>query len=170
MTMTDTSKRGFILKGWHVLLMMCAFFGFMFVVNGIFLWASIKSFPGEDEQKSYLQGLHYNQTIEARRVQAENGWSAQVGLAGAGADQALVIRLLDRDGAPLTAETISAQIRRTATDLSDAELVMERTGAGEYSAIVGPLEKGQWEARIDAEIPDAGETSAFVVTKTLIVE
>jgi hypothetical protein len=24
----------------------CAFFGFMFIVNGIFLWAALSSFPG----------------------------------------------------------------------------------------------------------------------------
>ena len=64
MNASAARKPGFVLKGWHVLLMLVGFFGFMFVVNGIFLWAAITSFPGEDEQKSYMQGLHYNEIAE----------------------------------------------------------------------------------------------------------
>ncbi|MCA8902364.1 MAG: FixH family protein [Hyphomonas sp.] len=170
MTATATSKSGFTLKGWHVLLMMVAFFGFMFVVNGIFLWASITSFPGEDEQKSYLQGLNYNDTIEARRISAEAGWQAQAGLVGAGETQALLVRLFDAEGNPLAAEAVTAQIRRTATDGADIALTVERTAAGEYTARVGDLSNGLWEARIEADIPNEDGTTPFVVKKSLIVE
>ena len=170
MNASAARKPGFVLKGWHVLLMLVGFFFFMFVVNGIFLWAAITSFPGEDEQKSYMQGLHYNETIEARKVREAEGWTAQVGLAGAGAEQSLVIRLFDNSGAPLAAESVSAQIRRTATEMRDEDLVLERIGAGEYAASVGHLERGLWEARIEAQIPLSEGNSAFIVKKNLIVE
>ncbi len=94
------SRKPFRLTGWHVFLLMCIFFGFMFIVNGVFLWAALSSFPGEDEHKSYLQGLHYNNAISARRIQEEQGWSAQIGLTPTDSGDRLVIRLLDRAGAP----------------------------------------------------------------------
>ena len=64
------------LKGWHALLWFVGFFGFMFVVNGIFLWTAITTFPGEDTEKSYAVGLAYNREIARRAHQAEAGWGA----------------------------------------------------------------------------------------------
>lgn len=170
MPATTAQKPPFILKGWHVLMMMVAFFGFMFVVNGIFLWASIKSFPGEDEQKAYLQGINYNDTIEARRISADQGWNAQAGLVGAGKSQQLVLRLFDAKGRPLQAGAVTAQVRRTAADSADITLSIEPSAAGEYIASVGALPKGLWEARIEAEIPYNGTVIPFAVKKSLIVE
>ena len=56
---------GKVLKGHHVLFWLMGFFGLMFVVNGVFLWAALSSFPGEDVRHSYLQGLQYNQTQDS---------------------------------------------------------------------------------------------------------
>ena len=62
-----TAEQGtFELKGWHVLLILMAFFGVMFSVNGVFLYHAITSFPGEDVKKSYVQGLNYNDTLAVR--------------------------------------------------------------------------------------------------------
>ena len=163
------TSRPFRLNGWHVLLMMAAFFGFMFVVNGIFLWAAITSFPGEDENKSYLQGLHYNQTISARHIQEEQGWVSQIGVTPTSSGDRLVIRLLDRDGHALTASSVEAELRRTVTGAADVPLTLQRTPDGHYEADMALLERGVWEARVVATVPYAGEPTHFVSTKKLIV-
>ena len=62
----DPSSKSGKLTGWHVFWIMLGFFGLMFTVNGIFLYHAITSFPGEDVKKSYLQGLDYNSTLDAK--------------------------------------------------------------------------------------------------------
>ena len=68
------------LKGIHVLMWLMGFFGLMFAVNGVFLFHAITSFPGEDIQKSYLQGINYNDKLKDRALQMDRGWTAQMGL------------------------------------------------------------------------------------------
>ena len=163
------SRKPFRLTGWHVFLLLCAFFGFMFIVNGIFLWAALSSFPGEEENKSYLQGLHYNEAISARRVQEEQGWSAQIGLTPTDEGDRLVVRFLDRDGAPLPAQDIEAQIRRTVTGVEDVPLELQRGIDGDYFADISLLDKGVWEARVQASVPYGSNQVEFVASKKLII-
>jgi nitrogen fixation protein FixH len=163
------SRKPFRLTGWHVFLLMCIFFGFMFIVNGIFLWAALSSFPGEDEHKSYLQGLHYNNAISARRIQEEQGWSAQIGLTPTDSGDRLVIRLLDRAGAPLSVTDVDAQLRRTVTGAADQPITLQRGAEGDYFADVSLLEKGVWEARVHANVPYGTEVVEFSASKKLII-
>ncbi len=163
------TRKSFRLTGWHVFLLLCAFFGFMFIVNGIFLWAALSSFPGEDQHKSYLQGLHYNEAISARRIQEQQGWSAQIGLTPTETGDRLVVRLLDREGAPLAAQDIQAQLRRTVTGAEDVPIVLQRGADGDYFADISLLDKGVWEARVQATVPYATDEVEFVASKKLII-
>lgn len=169
MASATVRSKEFRLTGWHVFLLMCAFFGFMFIVNGIFLWAALSSFPGEEEQKSYVQGLHYNETISARRVQETQGWSAQIGLNGTAEGDRLVIRLLDRSGKPLPVDGVTAQLRRTVTGAADVPIDLQRSANGDYYADIALLEKGMWEARVQANVPYGNEQVEFVANKKLII-
>lgn len=163
------TRKPFRLNGWHVFLMLCAFFGFMFIVNGIFLWAALSSFPGEEEQKSYLQGLHYNEAISARQVQEEQGWSAQIGLTSTTTGDRLVVRLLQRDGSPLATQDVQAQLRRTVTGVEDVPVILQRGADGDYFADVALLDKGVWEARVQATVPYGADQVNFVASKKLII-
>ena len=136
------------LKGWHVLLIMLAFFGVMFTVNGFFLYSAITSFPGEDVEKSYLQGVHYNDTLEARRAQAELGWTVRAGLSGA---DRVAVQVTDADETPVTGLAVSAKLRRLATGAED--VTVELTAAGQpgyYAADLPEITSGQWELIVTA--------------------
>ena len=136
------------LKGWHVLLIMLAFFGVMFTVNGFFLYSAITSFPGEDVEKSYLQGLNYNQTLEARRAQAELGWTERAGLSGL---EAVAVQVADADGAPVGGLSVEAKLRRLTTGAQDVTVALAAAGTpGLYRADLPELESGQWEMIVTA--------------------
>lgn len=139
------------LRGWHVLLIMLGFFGVMFAVNGVFLYSAITSFPGEDVEKSYVQGLDYNSTIEARRIQAEQGWTVRAGIESG----RLVVELESSAGEPVSTLDVRATLRRAVTAEEDLIVSLEPAGSkGRYEAELPAIEDGRWEILIDARKAD----------------
>jgi nitrogen fixation protein FixH len=158
------------LTGSHVLVWMLGFFGLMFVVNGIFLWAAITSFPGEEVKHSYLQGLQYNKTIETRSHQQNMMWTAEVGLVESDSGKMLVARLFDGDGNPLAARSVGGEFRRAATQESDLVLELLPVGAGEFQAALPTLATGAWHVTINAEVTGEADAGSFSAAKVLTVQ
>ena len=145
---------GKVLKGHHVLFWLMGFFGLMFVVNGVFLWAALSSFPGEDVRHSYLQGLQYNQTIASLKHQEDMAWKAELGLIEAPDGDVLIARIL----------------RRAATQDSDIILDMQPVGSGEYRAALPVLAKGAWHVALNAEVADGRSGTGFKASKVIMVK
>ncbi|MGB3625456.1 MAG: FixH family protein [Henriciella sp.] len=139
------------LKGWHVLLIMLGFFGVMFAVNGVFLYSAITSFPGEDVEKSYVQGLDYNSTLEARRAQAEAGWTVRAGVEAG----TLIVELGAAEGEPVSTLAVTATLRRLVTDADDLIVALQPAGSrGRYESELPGLDTGRWEILIEARRKD----------------
>ena len=160
-----SDKTGKELKGWHVLLWMLGFFGIMFAVNGVFLYHAITSFPGEDVKKSYVQGLNYNQTLEARAAQKALGWRAEIGHDGA----TIILHLEDKVGNALSGRQIIGELRRQTTQQADQILIFKAGMGGDYLAATDGLATGQWDVRISVFDLDTEQT-LFSARKTLIVK
>lgn len=152
--MTTATQSGFVLKGWHVWSMVGAFFGTIITVNAIFITLAVQSFPGEDVKRSYVQGLEYNKTLDARARQAALGWNAAARFDGAPGAAALVVEMTDRSGAPLSGLTISAELRRAVTDKHDHALTFVDQGHGVYRAEIGALDRGGWSLKGQASAED----------------
>lgn len=158
------------LKGWHALLWFLGFFGFMFVVNGIFLWAAITSFPGEDVKKSYLTGLDYNREIARRAMQAEQGWRAEIGLIeGAAGGHELHTRLLQEDGTALPVFATTAMMRHPTDTALDRALELSAIGGGEYSAPLSDILPGIWSVVITADVDPETEGHEFRAVREILV-
>mgnify|MGYP006277809243 FL=1 len=157
------------LTGRHVLFILLGFFGVLITVNSIFVFSAVKSFPGEDVPKSYLQGLSYNDTLAAREAQAALGWVAQAGTVDLPGGPALLVRLSEADGAPLIGLEVQADLRGLAREDADRTLTLIPSGPGEYAARLEGVPAGIWEARIHVSRPDE-DTPAFSARKRLTVE
>lgn len=157
------------LKGWHALLWFLGFFGFMFIVNGIFLWAAITSFPGEDVKKSYLTGLDYNREIARRALQAEQGWRAEIGLIEGGSGPELHTRLLKADGAALPVFATTATMRHPTDTALDRTLELTAIGGGEYSAPLGDIHPGIWGVAITADVDPEADGHEFHAVREILV-
>ncbi len=157
--MAETPQSGFTIKGWHVLVGMVAFFGVIFTVNGIFISNALRTFPGEETRRSYVQGLEYNQVIEARRAQAELGWSASANLA----EDRVLIEVRDADGAPVTGLRLVGELQHPANMSADRALVFTEVRDGVYAAGAGELPDGRWTlaARADGDTPFELETQLW---------
>lgn len=161
--MAQTAK----ITGWHVLGAMVAFFGTIIVANAIFITAAVRSFPGESQKKSYVQGLRYNDVLAERAAQEALGWRAEVVLAErrrTGGEIAL--RLYGEDGRALENLSVSGELNRPAHDHEDRALRFEDWG-GVYRASVEALAPGAWDLRARAENA-AGDV--FDIHSRIIVE
>ena len=143
-----------ILRGWHVLAALLAFFGAVIAVNATFIALALGSFPGEDVRRSYLQGLQYNDTLAERRTQAALGWQANAALRNDGSGAVLEVTLRGRDGASISTAAVSGDLQWPTTSALDRAVVFEPAGAGRYVARLGELPPGRWRLRAHAERSD----------------
>jgi nitrogen fixation protein FixH len=137
-------------KGWHVLAAMLVFFGVVIAINVGFAVAAIRSFPGEDERRSYLQGLHYNDTLAERRAQRALGWRASTEWRTGNGRPSLMVVMRTRDGAPIHALALNGVLGRRSSAAFDHTLVFTDQGGGVYVATLPPLAAGQWRLRARA--------------------
>ena len=142
------------LTGHHVLAAVIAFFAAVIAVNGAFIFTALRTFPGEDVRRSYLQGLNYNQTLAERRAQATLTWRAEAGLVSQGEGAAVEVRVLDRDGSPVEGLAMTGLLRRPADSDHDLSLSFEPRGAGFYVARTPSLASGAWDIRVTAQHGD----------------
>lgn len=147
----DPGKPPFVIKGKHVLFALIGFFAVIIAVNAIFVTRAVSSFPGEEVERSYMQGLEYNQVIEQRRAQAELGWQAAVNLTG---DQILV-EIARPDGSPVSGVFLEGTLRHPADTSLDRPLAFRERESGLYVAEAADLPEGQWilTARVDGDRP-----------------
>lgn len=157
------------MKGWHALLWFLGFFGFMFVVNGIFLWAAITSFPGEDVEKSYLTGLDYNQELARRAHQEAAGWNAEIGISGTNQGFLLTTRLMTREGSALPVFGTHAQLRHPTDRDLDRVVTLTPAGGGEYVAELGDLHAGAWSVNLAADVDPETDGFEFRASREIIV-
>ena len=80
-----------------------------------------------------------------------------------------MVRFLDIDGSPLPAQDIEAQLRRTVTGAEDVPIDLQRGMDGDYFADISLLDKGVWEARVQASVPYGTDEVEFVASKKLII-
>lgn len=142
------------IRGWHVLAAMLAFFGIVIAVNAAFIVFAVRSFPGEDVRRSYLQGLHYNETLAQRRAQSALGWQASASLERSEEGGILVVMLRERDGTPLTDAGLSGNLLWPTDARLDRSVVFEPAGAGRYVAHLDDLAPGRWRLRAHAQHDD----------------
>lgn len=144
------SAARFEIRGWHVLAVILAFFAAIIAVNVTFAVYAVRSFPGEDVRRSYLQGLRYNDTLAERRAQAALGWRAVALLREEPAGALLEVRLTARDAA-IDGATLSGALEWPTSSQFDRSLNFEPLGGGRYVARLGDLTPGRWRLRARAE-------------------
>ncbi|MEM8771337.1 MAG: FixH family protein [Pseudomonadota bacterium] len=134
----------FRLTGKHVLAMLIGFFLVILTANVIFINFAVRTFPGEKEEKSYLQGLNYNDRLAARAEQAALGWTATIEEALLVGNQVeLKMTIVSADGAPLRGLNVDGALSRPASKAQDRSIVFVETGNGEYVAS-SPAASGVW--------------------------
>jgi nitrogen fixation protein FixH len=160
----------FRVTGRFVLLALISFFLCIIAANAIFISLAVRSFPGEQVEKSYLQGLRYNDTIAARRAQESLGWRASIAIARKGADARIELTIRDRASAPLSDLDVSGMLARPADNNDDRKLAFTRKGAGVYAVEIAALPRGVWRLETLAKGVSGDEVSTMKIETKITIE
>ncbi|MFV0295823.1 MAG: FixH family protein [Hyphomicrobiaceae bacterium] len=129
------------LAGKHVLIMLLAFFGVVFAVNGIFLTRALSTYSGVVSKQPYVRGLHYNERIAAASRQTALGWHEVISVK---MDGTVELTLIDSGSNPVTGLAFTGFIGRPSTNQLDRHLVLAEVKPGHYVGNVKPLHQGTW--------------------------
>ncbi len=154
------------ISGRHVLLVLCAFFGVMFAVNGVFVYFALKTFSGGDTSDPYRKGLHYNDLLAVDARQAERGWHTAVAYDGKAKE--LRVSLLDKTETPLSGLRVAVMVSRPATSKDDRHLRLKEVSEGVYAGSVD-LAPGVWVLAIASRAANEARSDAFRVKQRLYV-
>lgn len=158
----------FRLTGLHVLAMFVAFFLTIIAANAIFITMAVKSFPGEQEKKSYLQGLAYNDRLKAREVQAALGWTAEIASVRLESGKTEIdVVFASSMTAPISGLTITGSLSRAVDDESDHAVEFHAIAPGRYRAALDGVAPGAWRMAATAT-NDRG--AVFILEKRLILK
>jgi len=136
------------IQGRHVLLGLFAFFGVVFLVNGIFVYYALGTFGGGDTSDPYRKGLNYNETLAEAARQDAQGWRAEL-IYGAKTGQ-LALSVTDKEGQPVSGLHLTATVGRPATDWEDLGVNFREAPAGTYEASLH-LAPGQWVVQLQSQ-------------------
>jgi nitrogen fixation protein FixH len=146
------------LTGRHVLLMVLAFFGVIFAVNGVFIYSALSTYSGGVTQEPYRKGLQYNERIAAAARQEQLGWQDDARLEG----QKLTLLMHDAAQSPVTGLGVSGIISRPSTDRQDLPVELREVQPGQYVVHFNALDAGAWIVELHAVEPKPGSAQAIV--------
>lgn len=154
------------LKGWHVLLMLSAFFGVMIAVNVVFMVYAYETFTGEDTSSPYLKGLQFNHTLAERATQARLEWRATIDFEPSGNAFIATTTIRDKHGNPELGLRVTMTMRRPTNAALDRELTLDPVRNGRYVTNPEVFAPGQWDASVRSVTPD-GRT--FEATRRVVL-
>lgn len=132
-------------KDKYILFAFLAFFGVIFIVNGIFITTALKTHRGVVTDQAYEKGIHFNQTLSEAKNQP--AFQDKVSFE----NNLLRWTLLNENGEPITKANVKAQIFRPIQEGHDFEVELVDKGNGIYEAVLDLPFKGLWEARLNSK-------------------
>jgi len=130
--------------GWHMLVVVCLFFGTIIAVNIVLAVSATGTFPGLVVENSYVASQNFNRTLAEARAQDQSGWRMDL----AAPDGVLSLRLTDRDGVLLRRLEVTAEAGRPSTTDEDRMIPLVATESGYRAAEALP--PGEWDIAVEA--------------------
>lgn len=139
------------LTGKHILFWLGGTFGMVFAVNGLFIAKAVGTYPGEDVQNPYLQGVDYNQTLAQRADQASLGWKATIdGARDAAGAASISVVLESTNGTLPRGFVLSGELRHPADAELDHPLKFAQVGSNTFVTRVKNVGAGAWDVIVNA--------------------
>lgn len=144
MTNKSMTSQGF--TGWHMLGVMCLFFGVIIAVNLTMAYFAIGSWSGLVVKNSYVASQEFNEKAITGKEQAALLWETTLDYKNG----EFSYQLTDKDGKAIDATSAIAHFKRPVGDANDTSLTLEKIGTGQFTAKVN-LDDGAWIVEINTE-------------------
>lgn len=148
-TPAPVAPRSFRFTGWHITMILVAFFGIVIAVNVYMATLASRSFSGVVVENSYVASQHYNKWLDEAAREKAVGW------------QTSVIRQPDgRVAVSLIGEArpehavLSGEAWHPLGQVADRTVSFRNMGDGRWISI-DPLPEGRWRLRLKLDGDDA---------------
>ncbi len=139
--------------GTHFLISILSFFGVIIGMNVAFIFFATNTWTGLSKENAYVDGLNYNQTIEAAKIQRELNWQSSLELETVGTQKLISFVLKDANNQDLSGFDVTVKVGRPTLQGYDQTLVLAESSQGKYEAAVDLPLKGQWHVSLSATSP-----------------
>ena len=164
---TTTSKK---LTGRGFAIRIGAFFGSIFLANGIMVFYALSTFDGVETENAYSRGRAYNHVLEAEAAQAALGWQVEINTSPTYEQTEILldvtVRVTDKDSKAVALAPIPLSLRRPTMQGIDASTTLTPQGNGFYAGTIRLAKAGNWLAWFRATTPDG---RSFVYEERLFV-
>jgi nitrogen fixation protein FixH len=136
--------------------------GVVFAVNGYMVYDALSTFPGAAGQDGFDLSNDYKRILATAQQQAALGWQIEAEVTDT---RFPVLRLTDRNGAPLPAVAIDAQAERPVGPPETTALSFQPVGRGRFQATTS-LFSGQWDVMLTVR----AEGRLYGATRRIVVK
>lgn len=138
------------LTGRMVLLLLVAFFGIVFAVNGVMVREALSTFGGVETDSSYKAGQMFEHEVALAKAQDGRHWQVDAKLTPAAAG-GTVLDIVARDakGAALTGLAAVVTFERPPDRRLDRTLAVAEVSPGHFRGSAAALAGGQWTIVIE---------------------
>lgn len=135
--------------GWYIPWLFVAFFGVVFVANGVMVWIATSTYTGLATDQYFIKGIRYNAALDGAREQRERGWKVDLAFQSQAERRGIVsLTLHDRYGNLLSGSTATVRFIRPTAQGHDFELALPYLGEGRYGTDLEFPLSGVWDLRL----------------------
>ena len=125
--------------GWHMLAVMCLFFGVVLAVNVTMAVLAGSSWSGLIVKNTYVASQTFDEDVARVKRMKAKGWRSELAVS----PDTVAYSLTNALDVAVAADTVSADFRRPVGDDADSVIHLRRTADGSYAA-GHDLAAGQW--------------------------
>ena len=130
--------------GWTVLITLLGFFGVIFAVNGVMIYAALSTLSGTETDSAYQAGLQYEREVTQAETQDARHWQVDAKLRPSADGERLDLNARDAAGRPLEGIEASIIFERPTDRRLDRSMALVGDAAGRFHGSV-VLAPGQWD-------------------------
>ncbi|CAD7022912.1 cation transporter [Pseudorhizobium endolithicum] len=143
--MSSTDRKGFVFTGWHMIGVMCLFFGTIISVNFYMAWQATHTWSGLVVKNTYIASQEFNGKVAEARALAASGIAGTLDIDGSD----IRYRLVDASEKAVAADGVTLSFKRPVGEDQDFDLSLQPQGEGTFAAR-HDLAGGTWIVEVEA--------------------
>jgi len=128
--MSSTERKGFVFTGWHMLAVMCLFFGTIISVNFYMAWQATHTWSGLVVKNTYIASQEFNGKVAEAKALAATGVVGALAIE----DSEVSYRISHAQDGAVEADDVTLRFKRPVGEDQDFELALRREGEGVFVA------------------------------------